>query len=225
MSEPAAGGAETAPAVSWIDMDAAAAELDHYWPLLSNDEQARSRTYRTPRDAARFIVRRGQLRKLLALRLGGEPSEITLSSDAFGKLSVPTSPLAFSLSHSRQIALYVFAPDGAIGCDIEWHDPDFASERTAERFFAPEEVTALRRLPPARRLAGFFACWTRKEAYLKALGLGLSVPLDSFAISPDPDRPARFLRGGEGWNIHSWPLLPDFAAALAVDASGRRAPV
>ena len=206
---------EPRPAVAWIDMDQAAVRHDHYWYLLSDDERARSWSYRDRRDAARFIVRRGHLRTLLAERLECEPREIVLASDGFGKLSVPGSSLAFNLSHSRQIALYVFAGGGAVGCDIEWRDPAFACERTAECFFAPEEIHALRCLPPLRRHAGFFACWTRKEAYLKALGLGLSVPLDSFAVSPDPDQPGRFLRGGKGWSVRSWSPLPDFEGAIA----------
>ena len=211
---------EQSPAITWIDMDAAAVRIDRYWPLLSDAEQARSRSYRAERDAARFIVRRGHLRALLAERLQCGPDEIALAVDAFGKPFLPDSALAFNLSHSRQIALYAFAGAGAIGCDIEWRDPDFACARTAAHFFASEEIGALRLLPPARQVAGFFACWTRKEAYLKALGTGLSVPLDAFAISPDPDGPAQFLRGGAGWEVRSWSPLPDFAAALARPIEG-----
>jgi 4'-phosphopantetheinyl transferase len=202
--------------VAWVDMDAPAEPLGTYLDLLSDQERARSAQYRFRRDAERFIVRRGHLRILLGGRLGVQPAEITIAADVFGKPSVPGSALGFSLSRSRNVALYAFALDVSIGCDIEWCDPDFASEATARRFFAPEEVDELQRLTPQDRVAGFFACWTRKEAYLKALGLGLSVPLDSFAVPCGPAQPVRFVRGGEGFELHPLSLLPDFAAAVSV---------
>lgn len=203
--------------IEWIDMDSESAHIEIHWSLLGRDERARAGRYRFRRDALRYIVRRGRLRQLLGLRLGCPAAEVALASDRFGKLSVPGSSLFFNLSHSRGIALYAFSRERQVGCDIEWRDARFAREESiAERFFAPREVSLLRSLPPSDRVLGFFACWTRKEAYVKGCGLGLSLPLDSFAVSLAPAEPAAFLEGCDGWSLASFEPVAGYQAAVAV---------
>ena len=103
---------------------------------------------------------------------------------------------------------------GAIGCDIEWRNPELACPRVAQRLFAAEEYATLTALPSEQWIAGFYNCWTRKEAYVKALGLGLSHPLDAFTVSVAPGEPARFTSGEPGWILASFEPAPGYQAAL-----------
>ena len=112
------------------------------------------------------------------------------------------------------LALLATMRGGLIGCDIEWRNPDLACPRVAERLFASEEYEALTALPSEQWTAGFFNCWTRKEAYVKALGLGLSYPLDAFTVSVEPNAPARFTSDERGWTLASFEPAPGYQAAL-----------
>ena len=114
-----------------------------------------------------------------------------MRTGSFGKPCVAEGDLRFSLSHSRGLALYAVARGLEVGCDLEFRDPRLACGRVAERFFSPPELHALRSLPAERWAEGFFNGWTRKEAYVKARGLGLSLPLDSFAVTLAPRRARR----------------------------------
>ena len=129
----------------------------------------------------------------------------------------------FEFRHSAGRAVYAVTPVRELGIDIEKINPAFATEEIAERFFARSETQTLRGLPQEAQSAAFFACWTRKEAYIKARGEGLSLPLDQFEVSLTPEEPAALLRtqGDEAdasrWLMRSLPLAqPDFVAAICV---------
>ena len=109
-----------------------------------------------------------------------------------------------------------------VGCDIERFDPRFAAERIPERFFSTREVRALHALPTALQTEAFFLCWTRKEAYVKARGRGLSIPLDSFDVSLTPGVPATLLRGCEGWSVAAFEPVPDHPAAVVAEGADWR---
>jgi 4'-phosphopantetheinyl transferase len=114
----------------------------------------------------------------------------------------------FNLSHSGALALYAFTADGELGIDVELDDADFARERIAERFFSPAEVRALRTLPANLQPRAFLTCWTRKEAFIKARGDGLSLPLDSFDVSLGPEaRPALLRTAWSAEEPASWRVL------------------
>ena len=181
--------------------------------LLDEDEQRQAGTYRFDRDRRRFVARRSGLRRLLADELGCAPSAIRYQVNRYGRPMVAGGP-SFSVSRSRDHALVAIGTGGAIGCDIEWRDPALASPEVARRFFAPAEVAALGRLPKHLWLDGFFACWSRKEAYVKALGLGLSYPLDRFQVEVDPRAPARLIEALPGWRIHAFTPLAGLHAAI-----------
>jgi 4'-phosphopantetheinyl transferase len=104
----------------------------------------------------------------------------------------------------------------AIGCDVEWRNPELACPRVAKRLFARDEYSALVALPPPLWVEGFYNCWTRKEAYVKALGLGLSYPLDAFTVSVAPGEPARFTSDEQGWTLTSFEPAPGYQAALVL---------
>ncbi|WP_161978403.1 4'-phosphopantetheinyl transferase family protein [Sphingomonas oligophenolica] len=185
----------------------------HEW--LDVDERARAARFRHDRDRDRFVARRGQLRERLAQSVGEAPRAVRIAIDARGKPFLLDHPgLHFSVSHSHGQALCAVAVDAAVGCDLEWRNPDLACRAVAARLFAPPETTALANLTEAQWVEGFFNCWTRKEAYVKALGLGLSYPLDAFAVSVAPGEPATLIDAQPGWSLASFEPAPGYQAAL-----------
>jgi 4'-phosphopantetheinyl transferase len=161
--------------------------------LLSKDELLRADRFRFERDRSRYIVGRALLRGLLANYLQSTPEGLTFEYGEFGKPTLRGGPW-FNLSHSGSVALYAFSGAGEIGIDVELEEPSRTRGRVAERFFSPAEISALRTLPLEAQPRAFLACWTRKEAFIKARGDGLSLALDSFDVTLAPDAPAELLR-------------------------------
>jgi 4'-phosphopantetheinyl transferase len=191
---------------------------------LSRGEVDRALRLRSDRNRMRFVVARGILRELVGRYLGVEPSCVRFRYDAYGKPALGESTLAINLSRTEDWALFAFARGREIGVDIERVRRDLPCERVAAAFFSAAEVPALRAFPREERPEAFFRCWTRKEAYLKARGDGLTVDLASFDVSLDecpvllrvPNEPGRF-------SLYDLDGPPGHAAALAAD--GRRARV
>jgi 4'-phosphopantetheinyl transferase len=135
-------------------------------------------------------------------------------------------PVRFNLSHSGDLALVAVTRRREIGVDVERLRRESDLLDVAEHYFAPRERATLRSLPEKDRCLGFFRCWTRKEAYLKARGDGLSMDLHSFTVALGPDEPAALLESSEGpgevarWNLEELNPSPDYAAALAVEGHG-----
>jgi 4'-phosphopantetheinyl transferase len=167
--------------------------LDRMRRLLSPDERARAESLRFVRDRARFTVGRARLRELLARYVDVAPENLNFHYGEFRKPALAGGPW-FNLSHSGAVALYAFSSSAEVGIDVELDDGDFARERIAERFFSPAEVRALRLLPLEDQPRAFLACWTRKEAFIKARGDGLNLALDSFDVTLAPHLPAAVLR-------------------------------
>lgn len=191
---------------------------------LSPDELARANRYRSPRDGARFTAAHGQLREILSGYTQVNPKKIDFCTGERGKPAlIPLNAPVFNLSHSAELALLAVAPAGTdLGVDVEAVRAHVEFESMARRFFAPGEVAALLALPTDQRTTAFFACWTRKEAYMKARGLGLAIPLDGFEVSLAPGEPPRLLRPaaddphGQEWTMMEIAPGPGFAAALCV---------
>jgi len=207
-------------AVHLCSLAASAPELEAAHALLSNAERAQADNFRFAIHRRRFVMRRALLRRVLAPHLGVSPARLAFGAGANGKPTVIDGP-EFSVSHSRDTAMIAIG-DMPLGCDIEWRDPALASPEIAARFFAPAEIAALDALPPERWLAGFFDCWARKEAYVKAIGEGLSHPLDGFEVSVDPETPARMVKAQKGWSIAGLAMLPGLHAAIV--AAGETMP-
>jgi 4'-phosphopantetheinyl transferase len=161
--------------------------------LLADDERRRADAFRFERDRARYTVGRALLRGLLARYTGASPRSLEFEYGEFDKPALPGGP-SFNLAHSGPVALYAFAAEGEIGVDVELEGAEHEGDGIAERFFSPAEVGVLRSLEPVRRPRAFLTCWTRKEAFIKARGDGLSLPLDSFDVTLAPDVPAALLR-------------------------------
>jgi 4'-phosphopantetheinyl transferase len=130
--------------------------------------------------------------------------------------------LRFNVSHSHSLALYAITRAREVGVDVEHIRPEIAQEKIAERFFSPREVTVLRALPTPLQASAFFACWTRKEAFIKAKGDGLTLPLDQFDVSLAPGEPATLLRTAWDpqeaacWALQDLAPAPGYRAAVAV---------
>jgi len=195
---------------------------------LAADELARAARFHFDRDRNHFIVARALLRKLLAAYLEVGAGELQISYAEKGKPSLGDSrmsSLKFNLAHSHELAIYAFARNREVGIDLEFMREDLADEKVAERFFSQSEIKSLTELPRELRKQGFFDCWTRKEAYIKARGEGLSIPLDEFDVSLQPGEVAALLRNHKDpgevarWSMQSVAVPAGYVGALV--ASGR----
>jgi len=203
--------------VCWMDLDLDEPACARFAAMLSSEERRRAERLQFTVDRRRYAVRRGRLRELLGRHLDCDPRDVPITCNAFGKPRVEGTDVRFNLSHSRGIAMFAFTRGAEIGCDIEWQDPRVDIMKVAETFFARREVASLRSLPERQQKAGFFNCWTRKEAFVKARGGGLSLPLDAFEVSLRPDAAAAFLSGGAGWSMQAFRPREGFHAAIVVE--------
>ena len=193
--------------------------------LLETDEVARANRFHFEKDRNHFVVARGFLRLLLGRYLQADPRQLKFSYGAWGKPALDgkfrESRLRFNMSHSHGVALYAVAEGREIGVDVEHMRADFASDDIARRFFSPFEVGVLCELPDDDRVNAFFRCWTRKEAYIKATGRGLSQPLDGFDVTLGSGENVALLRTDDGsherWMLVDIAVGPGYAGALAVE--------
>jgi 4'-phosphopantetheinyl transferase len=191
---------------------------------LSPEEKARADRFHFVNDRNRFVAARGLLRELLGKYLHQAPAGLEFSYGEHGKPSLSggnaSSGLCFNLSHSAVQVVYAIAKERNLGIDVEHVRPESAGEDIAKRYFSAREVSDLQTLPPEVRVEGFFHCWTRKEAYLKATGMGLQIPLDSFAVSLVPEKPAQFLGGVEPrWHLAAYHPAEGYVAAVVYDGA------
>ncbi len=208
-----------------VELGGQAADSADLLALLSGDERARAARFHFRRDRDRFVAARGLLRRILADYLDLVPNAIRFAYGPYGKPALAgdlaLSGLRFNLSHADDIALCAVTRDREVGVDIERLRTDLDAAALAKQFFSHWEIAALRALPPALQDAAFFACWTRKEAYIKARGEGLSLPLDHFDVTVAPEEPPRLHVEGAPeeaarWSLHRLAAPPGYAAALAV---------
>jgi 4'-phosphopantetheinyl transferase len=208
-----------------VSLDQSSSELALFQNTLDYDERSRADRFYFRRDRERFIVARGVLRALLCRYLDRSPKSLSFSYSAHGKPALASESgadaIRFNLSHSHGTALYALTRGRELGVDLEFIRCDLEAEQIAERFFSHSEIVALRSLPLAVRKYAFFLCWTRKEAYIKARGEGLSMPLDQFDVSLIPGEPAALLSTkpdsdeARRWCLHNLSPAPGYAAALA----------
>ena len=194
--------------------------------FLSADEREKAGQFHFDKNRHQYVAARGVLRQLIAQYESLPPGAIQFSYNSFGKPGLEQSSLRFNASHSGSLGLFAFARNRNIGVDLERIRPDLATREIAAQFFSEDEIIGLRRLPADSHTAAFFACWTRKEAFIKAHGSGLSLPLDRFAVSLVA--PARLLRtdfdpkARQDWTLHDLNPGEEYAAALAVEGEPER---
>ena len=194
--------------------------------LLSASERERAAQFHFDKDRDRYIAARSILRHLIGRYEQVPPEGIQFTYNTYGKPALEGSSLRFNVSHSADLVLLAFTRNKNIGVDVERIRPEFAAKEIAGRFFSQEEVAALRTRPAESLPAAFFTCWTRKEAFIKAHGSGLSLPLHKFVVSLDS--PARLVRtefdpdAVRQWTLHDVPIDGGFRAALAVEGEPNR---
>jgi len=204
-----------------IDLDQV--EISSLIACLSSEELARADRFHFSRDRRRYIGVRGALRVILGNYLKCEPQSIEFTNLKHGKPYVYNRlGLEFNVSHSHEMAMVGVTLKHLIGVDIEYIQRKVDLEGLAKRFFSPQEVDELMSLDENSRLIGFFNAWTRKEAFIKAIGAGLSYPLSSFTVSLSPNAPAKLLwlensqEKAQSWCVSEIPLQDNYQGAIAV---------
>ena len=211
-----------------VRLDAERAAPGELAQCLSDAERLRASRFVFERDRRRFIVGRARLRHLLASRLGVQPDAVELVYGPHGKPGLSRRfagfDLRFNVSHSEDVAVYAFSRSCEIGVDVEVVRELRDADDIAARFFSRRENEAYLALGPRDKPLGFFNCWTRKEAFIKALGEGLSHPLGRFDVSLAPGEPAKILRVGDapghdcGWRMESFSPAAGFVGAVVTEA-------
>jgi 4'-phosphopantetheinyl transferase len=209
---------------TFTDKIADPALLAEYRAVLSAEERARLERFYFEKHRHSFLVSHAMLRVVLSLYADVLPAEWTFVTGSHGKPDIANSiplPLRFNLSHTQGLAAVIVARDRDVGVDVEHVNRREVGIELAERYFAPSEVAALRAVPEPDRRERFFAYWTLKEAYIKARGLGLSLPLDGFAFDLETDRPGiafneRIADQPAAWQFARHRPGPDHALAVAI---------
>jgi 4'-phosphopantetheinyl transferase len=210
-----------------IDVARTHGGVEPYRRVLSPDEVERADRFRFERHQRTFTLARAAMRQILGGYLGLPPQRLAFRYGAEGKPELGgdlgNSGIRFNLSHSGEVVLLAVTQGLTVGVDVEFVDSRFASQAVAEQFFSKSEVHLLQALPQVDRLDAFFACWTRKEAYVKALGGGLWIPLDSFDVAFGPGikaallesrvQPSEVLR----WSMYDIETWERYRAALVVE--------
>ena len=218
--------------VASVETAVARGRIAFYRDSLPADEVARADRYRQPKDRDCCLVARALVRSVLSDYTGYDPAAWTFRYNAYGKPSIAQPGgvmLNFNVSHTAGLVMCGVTSAGELGVDVEHLSRACSSLELARRFFAPPEVAFLEQAPPERQPGIFLEFWTLKEAYIKARGLGLAMPLADFAFTlAGPQPPViRFLRGANAqadqWRFAQLCLSGDYQAAVALRPPGREA--
>ncbi len=211
-------------------LDRPRSEVQHLEMMLSVDERSRALRFRVPKDRDRFISARGLLRLMIGYYLGHDPVQLRFRYGRHGKPMVDgefrTDSPRFNLSHSNGMGLYAFAHGREVGVDLEWLRPYPLDAQVAERYLSRREKECLGGLPRSELQRAQLRSWTRREAYVKARGEGLSFLPKLSHLAFVPGRPVRPLSSVEEsrqrprWFLMDLDVLPEYVAALVVEGSG-----
>lgn len=206
-----------------IDMNNFVSQCDDLQEILTETEWAKANRFVQKTDRERSIIARSLLRQLLGKYLLCKPEEVNFQYNAFDKPMLADShnnSLYFNVSHSQQWIVYAISPIYHVGVDIEYINPEVDVSGIAERFFHSDESRYIQSLNGDAQVRAFFHCWTRKEALLKALGEGLSFPLEECHVSLDDDEMVSVLKLADhdinDWKLFNLNLADGFAAAVAI---------
>ena len=213
-----------------VPLRARDSEIPELWRTLADDERERAERFHFSRDRVKFIIARGTLRALLGRYVDIDPARLQFCYGPYGKPALRDAPggLRFNLAHSHELALCAIAQGCELGIDLEYERERIAIEQIATKFFSAREAAALCGLPDEKKRAAFYNCWTRKEAFIKLLGSGLSLPLDGFDVSLVPGEPAALLsvagdvRRAARWTLRELKPATGYFAALALEGHDRQ---
>ena len=190
--------------------------------LLAVEEQERAARFYFHQDRRCYIVARGALRDILGRYLGQPPKTIRFQVTEYGKPHLAQSEFDFNVSHSAELALIAIARQRPVGVDVEYAQrPLHDADALVDRYFSVHERNAYRAVPAAQKQTAFYNGWTRKEAYIKARGEGLSHPLDQFDVELRPGKTAAFININndpaetDHWSLYAFTPAPDYIAAFA----------
>jgi 4'-phosphopantetheinyl transferase len=213
-----------------IDLSRHSASVASLCPLLGSEERSRADRFHRASDRDRYVTAHAALRTILAHYVASDPARLRFEATHSGKPAIYREAgwpdLRFNLSHSGDLAVCAVAFGREVGIDIEHIEPRRADMSIAARFFSDDEAAALRGLSEGDRPRGFLNCWTRKEAYVKGRGEGLSIPLADFDVSLAPGEPAALLRSHIDpadvgrWSLRDLAVGGDYVAALAIASPG-----
>lgn len=200
---------------------------------LTPEELQQAARYRKPTTENQFVVGRGMARRLLAGRAGVEPQGIAFGFSAHGKPHLKaTQPIEFNVAHTGGMVVCAIGDSARLGVDVEALDRR-VDIRLAERYFSPPEVRWLAEQPADQQCACFLRIWTLKESFIKAIGTGLTMPLDQFAfldiesqtprltLETKPDSPAAAHGPAQRWHSMVFTPSPGYIAAVTVESSSR----
>jgi 4'-phosphopantetheinyl transferase len=210
-----------------VPLNPTARQTDQFFDCLSKREQKRAQQFRFPDKRIQFVTTRARLRQCLALAIDTQETEIQIETGASGKpVLCGATDIQFNVSHTHGLALIAITRGQSIGIDVERLRDSTNHLRLAENYFSAAERTAIISLPKESLVAPFFACWTRKEAVVKAIGTGVAHGLDSFDVSTDPEIPQCQTRlHSEDGSVHTWcPIkrgLPRFDIGFRPDLTDR----
>jgi 4'-phosphopantetheinyl transferase len=204
--------------------------ISGFYQILSPDEQEKASRFKFEIHRLHFIAAHGMLRRLLGNYLRVSPGQVRFLKSKYDKPFLSeefeASRLKFNMSHSGGRVMLAFAIGRELGIDVEQIRPDFGTHEIAERFFSRGEVATLRSLPESVQAEAFFNCWTRKEAFIKAIGEGLSCPLDRFDVTLSPGEAAKLLatrvegQPASRWSMQSLDAPDGYKAAIVVEGQG-----
>lgn len=204
--------------VSWLTVPKIGHASDR--EILSAAERARADRFVRREDAVRYEFVRASLRRHLSDLIGQSPERIAITVDDHGKPRLTSGGVHFNVSHSHDVAVIAICVDVPVGVDVERIQPVEAG--LVDQVFSPEEHAAFARIPEPEQAVAFVRCWCRKEALLKGLGVGLTLPMESIAVSlgevPVVLRSA--LGEVDGWQLEALTAAEGYEAALAVRADG-----
>ena len=208
-------------------LDRETSHIDELARTLSEDERLKAERFYFQKDRRRFVVTHGILRNILGRYLSVKPNRLEFSYGSHGKPTLggitDGHSLCFNMSHSEGLAGFAFAWQRRIGVDVEYVRPMRDAEEIVGGFFSPGENASLRAVPASKKLEAFFNCWTRKEAFLKATGDGLSRSLDSFEVTLIPGESARLLsvegdlREASRWSLCALAPAHGYVGAFVVE--------
>ncbi len=204
-------------------LDLPPALLQRLAKTLRANENERAGKFLIAQARERFVAARGILRQLLGMYLGLDPDKIDFRYGPQGKpslLATHDSNVSFSVSHSQAMGLFAFCGGGEVGVDIEEVKADFKGMQIASHFFSEIEIDKLARLPPEQVNEAFFECWTGKEAYVKARGEGLSLPLRNFSIGFGNGEQVLRDEVGRTWSCYALEPAPGFTGAVVAAGEG-----
>lgn len=191
--------------------------LDQYYNLLSQTEQQRWQGIRTEKGKRCFLVSRAMIRTLLGTAIGCPPTALTVTVDTLGKpfIDRPTTRWQFNVSHSHGLVSLALAYNIAVGVDVEYQRRNIETLQLARHFFHPRELQQLEALPTDEQQQHFFKLWTLKEAYVKAIGSGLTHALDSFGFTLHHPDSKLVMHPSPQSAIHCWLMQPESGYTLA----------